>query len=281
MAVNPTLARKTWRSLEPVHTMIYFAPEAQEAYAALGLRGQRMGYFASRAAALGPVPAEVVVATFFNFPATLVRRAIPAAWELASPQEILATRLEVADRVLKRVLGAELETPAVEEAAKLAREAAEAAGKHPEGRPLFAAHAALPWPEQPHLVLWHAQTLLREFRGDGHIAALLAAGLTGLEALVLHAATGDISVDFLRNSRGWGDEDWDSAAQRVRERGLLAAGDALALTDSGRQQRQWIEDRTDELAAGAYEVLGVDGCTRLRELARPLSRAIVDAGLLP
>src|SRR5438094_4289023 len=191
--MEPILARKTWRSLEPVHGMVYFAPEPSEAYAALGIRGSRMGYFGSRSAAMGPVPADVVIATFFNFHPALVRRAIPAAWEIASPQAILAARLDGADRALKRAFGDELLVSSqLAEAADLARTAALAACEHPEGRPLFAGHAALPWPDDAHLVLWHAQSLLREFRGDAHVAALLLEGLRGVEALVIHGATGEV-----------------------------------------------------------------------------------------
>ncbi len=278
--IDPALARSTWRRLEPVHAMIYFAPEAHERYTAIGLRERHVGYFASRAAALGPVPAEAVIATFFNFNPDLVRRAIPAAWEIAAPATILAARLEAADLALRRAFGNLLTTPELAEAAALARRAAEAARAHAEGRPLFAAHAALAWPDEPHLVLWHAQTLLREFRGDGHIAALLVEGVSGIEALVLHAASGEISRRFLQTSRGWSDEDWAAAAERLRARALLSPGDDLKLSDAGLRRRQWIEDRTDALSLPAYEALGEDGCARLGELAGPLSRAVVDAGLL-
>lgn len=279
--VGPALARKTWRSLEPIHAMVYFAPEVYDRYTAAGLRGRRMGYFASRAAVLGPVPAEVVIATFYNFSPVLVKRAIPAAWELASPAAILDARLEAVDATLRRVLGPAVESPELRQAAELARRAAEAAAARPQGRPLFAAHAAMAWPDEPHLVLWHAQTLLREFRGDGHVAALLFEGVSGLEALALHAASGEIPLEFLRSSRGWTDAEWAEAVDGLRERGLLAAEDPLVLTETGRRLRQRIEDRTDWLAAPAYAALSVEECLRLRALGRPISRAMVDHGLLP
>ncbi|GLW29296.1 SCO6745 family protein [Actinoplanes regularis] len=276
--IDRALVRQAWRAAEPVHGMIYFVPEATERYAALGITG-RAGYFASRAAALGPVGAEPVTAAFFNFNPRLVADALPAAWERATPAAVLAARSEAAGAALTRALGDAVRGPAVVEAAGLARRAAEAAAAHPQGRPLFAAHAALPWPEQPHLVLWQAQTVLREFRGDGHVAALLLAGLTGLEALVLHAASGEVPERFLRRSRGWSDEQWAGAVDGLRRRGLIE-GDDPALSDDGRAQRDWIEAATDRLATPAYAVLGADGCSRLAELARPLSRAIVAAGLL-
>ena len=278
----PVVARKTWRTLEPLHGMIYFAPEADEAYGRAGLEGNRMGYFASRAAPLGAVGPEAVVATFFNFAPDLVHRALPAAWGLATPARVLEARIEAADRALRRALGEAIAAPGLAEAADLARRAAEAACAHPAGRPLFAAHAGLPWPpgDEPHLVLWHAQTLLREFRGDAHVAALVVEGLSGIEALVTHAASGEVPAEVLRTTRAWPEEAWAAAVDGLRGRGLLAPGDGLAFTDEGRAQRQRVEDRTDALSVPAYEALGEDGCARLRELARPASRAVVDAGLL-
>jgi hypothetical protein len=272
--MNAAVSRKMLRTMEPYHGMIYFVPEAGDAYQRIGLTGRRMGYFASRSAAMGPVPADVVVATFFNFFPPLVRSAIPAAWERASPQAVLDARRNAVDAALRRMLGPAVDGAELAEAAALAREAAN--GCVPEGRPLYAGHASLPWPDEPHLVLWHAQTLLREFRGDGHIAALVAEGLTGGEALVIHEATGDIAPGILQASRAWPDAEWQAARERVRARGWLA--DDGTLTDAGRASRESVEARTDELALVCWERLGEDACTRLRELVRPFSRAIVEQG---
>lgn len=275
--IDPMIARKTWRTLEPIHGLIYFAPEAGEAYEALGLGPGMGGYFASRAAAMGPVPAEVVIATFFNFHPAFVRETIPAAWSVATPAAILEARRGAADRALRARLGDEVATSAeVEEAAVLARRAAESSTQWPEGRPLFAAHAALPWPDDPLLVLWHAQTLLREFRGDGHLAAMAVEEVSGVEALILHAATGEVPAGTLRSSRRWPREEWDAGVEGLRSRGWIDAEGGL--TDAGRVHRRWVEDRTDALAAPAYAVLGEEGCERLRTLGRPLSKAIVSAG---
>ena len=200
--VTPRTARLTFRTAEPIHGMIYFTPHGPDAYREIGLTHQRMTYFASRAAALGPVGAETVIATFFNFSPAIIRPAIPAAWAIAAPGQVLAARLEAADRSLRQAFGEDVSSPAVREAADLARRAAERAGARLEGRPLFAAHAALPWPDAPHLVLWQAQTLLREYRGDGHVALLLTAGLDGLGALITHAATGEIPAPALTGQPG-------------------------------------------------------------------------------
>ncbi|MGW6502377.1 SCO6745 family protein [Nonomuraea angiospora] len=271
-----TLERRTWRTLEPLHGMIYFSPEASAAYESLGLSG-RMGYFASRAAALGPVPAEAVIATFYNFNPDLVRQAIPAAWRIASPADILTARLESADATLRRVLGDAVDSPEMSRAAALARRAAESVVGELSGRPLYAAHAALPWPAAPHLVLWHAQTLLREYRGDGHLAALLAAGLSGIEALVTHAATGAVTAEVLRGTRGWPEADWAAAVRRLEERGWLVEG---SLTEEGRRRREEIEEATDRMGMAPYTALGAAGCGELRSLARPWSKTVV-AELMP
>jgi hypothetical protein len=278
-SIQPVIARKTWRSVEPVHAMIYFAPEAVERYVALDLDGQT-GYFASRSAPMGPVAAEVVIATFFNFNPDLVRSAIPGAWEKATCGQILEARLAGADSALRRVLGDATRSSEMARAAELARIAAEAACERPEGRPLFAGHSELPWPSEPHLVLWQAQALLREYRGDGHVAILTGAGLTGIEALVLHAATGEVPADALRSTRSWSRQQWNEAVETLRSRGWLALGDELSLSEAGRTHRQQVEDATDQLALHPYETLGEECCAELRALARPFSRTIVSAGML-
>ncbi len=267
------MARKMWRTLEPYHGMIYFAPEAAAAYEALGVMGFD-GYFASRAAPMGAVPAEVVIATFYNFNPTIVREAIPAAWDTATPAELLDARLGAADAALRRTLVDRVGDPSVARAARLARTATE--GCSTPGRPLYAGHASLPWPNPPHLALWHAIALLREFRGDGHIACLVAAGLDGVDALVLHAASGEVPRAALQASRHWDDTAWDASVAKLQERGLVT-GDG-SFTDGGAALRQHIEDQTDALALAPWAVLGEDDCDELRTLVRPLSKAIVDGG---
>ncbi|MEU4218705.1 SCO6745 family protein [Actinoplanes sp. NPDC026623] len=274
--VTPALAREAWRLAEPLHAMIYFVPESRERFDALGI-GATAGYFASRGGALGPSGPGPVVATFYNFNPELVAGALPAAWRTTTPAAALAARLDAADAALTRGLGDAVESPEVAEAAELARLATESATAYAAGRPLFAAHAALDWPDRPHLVLWHAVTVLREFRGDGHVAALLVAGLTGLQSMVLHTASGQVNGEFLRASRGWSREQWAEQAAVLRERGLL---DGEELSDRGRELRARIEDDTDRLALPAYEVLGAERCGRLAELVRPLSRTLVKAGFL-
>jgi hypothetical protein len=276
--MDSILARKMWRTLEPLHGLVYFTAHATVAYEALGVTG-RAGYFASRAAPMGPVPAEVVVATFYNFNPAAVHRAIPAAWQAASPADLVAARFAAIDRALRDVIGPEsLAGDDVVEAADLARQACDACT--PEGRPLYAGHAALAWPEAPHMRLWHGVTLLREFRGDGHVAALVTAGLDGCEALVTHAADSGAPVpaEVLRRSREWDQQAWAAATERLRARGLLDA--AGTVTPEGAAVRARVEEVTDERAMAPWAHLGEDAAARLRTLVRPLSKAIVASGLL-
>jgi Helix-turn-helix family len=274
---EPAVARRMWQALETLHMTVYWAPEPRDAYKRAGLRGGWMGYFASRAAAMGPVPAEVVMATFYNFHPRMVRRAIPDAWGFASPEAVLAARYEGADAALRRLLGDWIDGPDAAEAAGLARQAMD--GQDPAGRPLFAAHAALPWPEPPHLALWHAATLYREFRGDGHVACLLTDDVGGLEAHVLAAGAGQLPGSFLREYRGWSEEEWAGAAARLRARGWLAADGAL--TEAGRAARDARERRTDDLAAAPWARLGPAGCDRLGALLEEPVRRVVAGGGIP
>ena len=271
--MEPELAHKVSRSLEPYHGIVYFLPEATEEYDKLGVRG-RDGYFVSRSAPLGRVPASVVIATFFNFNPTLIEHAIPSAWTVTTPEAMLDARLAAIDRGLRRLLPDVVGSPEVKRAADLARTATD--GCSNPGRPLYAGHAALPWPDEPHLVLWHAITLIREYRGDGHIACLLEAGLDAVEALITHAASGAVPRAALQMSRAWSDDEWMAGVDRLADRGLVD-GDG-AFTDAGTALRQRIEDRTDELALPAWAALGEEGCNELRELVRPWSKAISDSG---
>ncbi|WP_062990458.1 SCO6745 family protein [Nocardia anaemiae] len=276
--VSPRSAHLTFRALEPIHGVIYFTPHGPDAYRELGIADPRMMYFASRSAAFGPMPAEVTIATFFNFNPAAVRAVIPAAWEIASPAAVFRARMRAVDRSLRQAWGDDIAGPEVSAAAELARQAAERACERPQGRPLFAAHAVLPWPDEPHLVLWQAQTLLREYRGDAHVALLLTEGLDGIEALITHSATGEISPEVLRASRSWSEADWADGVRRLRERGWLV-DDSLTLSEHGRERRRAIESRTDELSIYPYEAIGEAGCARLRALGSPLAIRVIEGGL--
>lgn len=277
--VDPAAARRTWRSLEAVHGMIYFTPDAPPRYAEAGVTHHRSGYFGSRVAAMGAVTAEVVTATFYNFHPALVRRSMDGLWERTTPAAMLDARLAAVDDSLRRAFGEEqLASAELKRAAATLRQAALVACEHTEGRPLFAAHAGLAWPDEPHLSLWHAQTLLREYRGDGHIAALVCEGLSGLDALVSHAASGDVPAAALQATRAWNDDEWAAGVASMAERGLVEPDGTF--TDAGRTQRDRIEAATDRLAVEPWAAIGADACDQLRTIGKVLTRQVIDAGLL-
>lgn len=274
MTVDLGLVRQMWKLLEPVHAILYYAPEvfAQAEKLGFDTRTRWPSYFPLRAAPLGAAGAELVSATFYSFNPAMVREHVPAAWQVATPADVLAARAEGVGEALRKLAGDQDLT----EVAALARELAEAADT--TARPLGAANADLPWPTEPHLALWHAATILRETRGDGHVAALLTVGLDPTEALVSFAAVGAAPVEVFA-SRGWSAEQWAEAQQRLVERGWMNE-DGTA-TDAGTAGRDEVERITDELAAPAYRALGADKVGRLAQLVMPVTMAVVGSGLLP
>jgi hypothetical protein len=275
MRREPGLARRFFDRFEPVHAVTYFAPEARAALDGLGYRGFWMGYFAARSAPLGIVPPEVVTAVFYNFAPERVAKALPAAWQIAGPEAALRAREDSAVAALRRY---GLDTDGnVSVAAELAGRAARQAPL--DGRPLFAANLALPWPDSPLAALWHAATLLREQRGDAHVAVLAAAGVSGRESNVLHAAAGRIPRDYIARTRDYDDAAWRHYEQRLAERGLL--NDDGSLTAAGRELKDDIESRTDALALSALDALSDDEVETLFQALSPIARVVVAGGDLP
>jgi hypothetical protein len=255
-----------WTLIEPVHAVTYFAPEALAAFTGLGLRGFWRGYFAGRSAPLGEVSPQVVTAVFHTFAPSFVARAIPGIWDLTTPKDALTARLEGATSALN-ALPATRDT-AVTEVADLLCAATD--DLDTSGRPLAAANAALPVPDDDLARLWRAATLLREHRGDGHFAALTAAGIDGCEAIVLRCAM-DLQREPMQKMRGWDDEQWEAAQARLTDRGWLASDGTL--TDAGQRAHADVENATDRAAARPWARLGTDRTARLSEMLLPLARA--------
>ena len=239
-----TQRRPFWRAIEAIHDVVYFAPGAKERYEALGLKGYWMGYVASRSAALGTPTPTVVTALFHGFAPAIVTRALPDAWHLASRDDILAARLDLAREAL---------APALEGAdvAKVARELTlVTGGLDYAGKPLAAAHRDLPVPDDDLGRLWHAATVIREYRGDCHVAVLTAAGLDGATANALAVAAGLVPADQ-RSFRGWTEDEWTDAVGRLGTRAWVDVTGAL--TDTGRAARAQIEDTTDRVCAAGFD----------------------------
>lgn len=273
-------AGRAARSLDLLHAVSYFAPEVESRFRELGLEPGRMTYFAGRSAPMGAVGAGVVTSVFYNFNPELVATAIPKAWELASPRDVAAARFTAVGEAYVRLLGDDVtSSPEMAEAAQLLAIAVDGI-PGTEGRPLYAGHADLDWPDSPHLVFWHGLTLLREYRGDGHTAALQTAGLSGLDALVTHTATGiGFEKKYARTRRGWSQEQWDAAVGELQDRELL--GSDGTLTGEGVELREVVEDLTDELSWAPWVNLGEEGVERLLELAIPWRDTMVDGGVFP
>lgn len=270
------VAQEAWRLLEPYHAEVYFAPEHRQGCDEAGLRGGWMAYFASRAAPLGRASAELVTALFYNFEPEMVRRAIPAAWGYAAPEKVLQVRYSAIDIALRRVFGSALGSAVIDRASRYTRQAAESIDV--AGRPLCAANAALDWPDAPHLTLWHATTVLREHRGDGHIAALVTEGIGGCQAHVMQVAAGRNSRSDLQRYRSWSDDDWENAATELRSRGWIR-GDGR-FTERGHAVHRHVSGTTDRLAAAPYATLG-DRAQDLLSYLRPIAQHVVALGDVP
>ncbi|WP_191094055.1 MarR family winged helix-turn-helix transcriptional regulator [Nocardia colli] len=254
--------------VEPIAT-ITFSEVVNDAFLALGMRNYWDGYFAGRAAPLGSAPAEVVHAVFYNFADGEVARHIPWVWGKVTPQEAIAVRERASADALRQQIGELAESADLVRVAELATRAALSAPT--EGRALYAGLRAVDVPEEPVARLWHAATLLREFRGDGHNAALLAHGISGTEAHVLMALALGMRAEKFGRIHHLPQAQLAAVVDGLRERGLVDA--AGGFTDAGREIKQQIETRTDELAAPAYDVLSADELDELIAGLEPIAAA--------
>lgn len=265
-----------WRLVEAYHALVYYAPERPAVYGALGLKGGWMGYFATRSAALGTPPADVVTACFYGFAPRMVARALPDAWTRTTPEEALAARLDVVDRAVRRIHGAVLPE---EEAGRAAERLSHVVDSLPAaGAPLFAAHRSTPRPGAAHLRLFWATTALREYRGDAHVTALRARRVDPVESNALMVALGLVPADQQRY-RGWSDTAWVEARDRLRERGWLDAEGHV--TTAGQQSRAEIEDLTDALSANAWADFGEDELAAVTSDLLRVAGPIITAGEVP
>jgi hypothetical protein len=258
---------------EPIHVVTYFAAQGRDALTAAGLRGFWRGYFAGRAAPLGAVPAAPVLASFFSFAPSMVTRALPEVWAMASPEVTLRARAQGAVAALEVLLTG---VPATDVTGAVALLEEATAALEPAGRVLGAANQALPVNEHPLARLWQACTTLREHRGDGHIAALVASALGPLDILALRCGL-DLSWATVQPARGWTDREWTAAQARMMDRGWL--DDDGATTATGRDLVDSLEDATDVASAAPWDALGPASTQRLTELLRPMARAC--AAVLP
>jgi len=274
------VARKLAAVLEPVAGQVYFAPECHANYERLGFdpsRGQFNGvaapdgpaYFTSRGSVLGQVPGTVVAATFGVFNPEVVVPAVALGWTRTDAATICQARTDGAIAQLVRILGEEPE--GVHRANELLARAVEPL--RPEGRSLFAGQAALPLPDTPLGQVWRRADMLREYRGDSHIAAWISAGLDATEIGLLSELYWGLPMRTYSRTRGWTDEQFDAAGERLEARGLIADG---GFTEAGRELRESIEDDTDRQMKAALDALGGDA-DELFRILEPWGQAIREA----
>jgi len=265
------VARRMYDLVEPLGLVPYFADESDEALMALGLRNPWDAYFAGRAAPLGrAVPAQVVHAIFYNFAPGEVARHLPRVWDLTTPEAALAARERGCVAGMRRILGEQADDPGLARAGDLLLKAATSAPV--EGRALYAALRALPVPQEPVARLWHAATLLREHRGDGHTVALLAEGVGGTEAHVLHALFLDLPAKDFGRVGHLPAAQLAAVIDGMRARGLV--GTDGWLTAAGRATKDRVEALTDQLAEAPYNALSSSELDRLVADLEPISAAI-------
>ena len=270
--MDRSIVHNVHMAINLAHRFVYFVPEAAEEYAALGVTG-RTGYFASRAAPMGAVTDEVVLATFYNFSPTAVMSAMPGAWEKASPESLQAARFRVVRRSLDRV-GASLSAAEIEEARSIIDPVM--AELDLAGKPLAAANAGVSLPDDPLVALWQQLTVIREWRGDVHVALLVANAVGPCECLVLQVGTGRFPLGLAKATRQWDEQQWATAVAGLDERGWVDA--AGAMTPAGVEARERIEDDTNRLCEPIWRSVADAGAARLAELIKPIDDAMQAAG---
>jgi hypothetical protein len=278
-------ARALARVIEPIVGQVYFAPECHARYAALGFNPSPgashegvaypdgPAYFTSRGSALGQAPGELVAAAFGVFNPAVVVPAVSYGWTLTDAPTIAVERLAGAVEQLARLLGERPE--GIERANELLTRAMDAV--EPAGRALFAGTLSQPLPGTPLGDLFRLADRLREFRGDSHIAAWVAAGLDAVEIGLLTEPYWGVPARTYIRSRAWNDAQLDGAEERLRAAGLL---DGDGMTDAGRKVREDIELATDAQVQPVIAALG-DHLDELLALLTPMARQILQGAGYP
>jgi hypothetical protein len=255
-------ARTLAAHLEPVVGQVFFAPECHSAYEKLGFApspgvfGNNVAapdgpaYFTSRGSLMGQVAPHVVAAAFGVFKPEVVVAGVSFGWSRTDAETIFAARRSGAVAQLERVCGA-ADANVTRTAAQL-ETAADALAE--PGRPLFSGLRSH-WddPQDPWTRLFHLGDMLRECRGDAHVAAWTAAGLDAVEIGLCTEAYMGLPLQTYIRTRGWNDEELTAAVGRLEARGWLANG---TLTETGRAEREAIERATDTQMRPAVVALG-------------------------
>jgi hypothetical protein len=268
-----SIARRMFELVEPIGVIPYSADEPNEAMFALGFSDYWDTYFAGRAAPLGLVPAEVVDALFYNFAPGEVARHVPKVWRTTTPELAIAARQRGCVKALRRILADHVDSPGFARATELLIKAATSAPF--EGRPMYAALRAIPISDDVVARLFQAASLLREHRGDGHIAALMIEGVGGLEAHALVALDMDMPPEKFGRIHHLPAAQLVDVVDGMRSRGLI--GDDGWLSEQGRAVKERVESLTDDLAAKPYESLEPGEVDELMATLEPLVSLLIAA----
>lgn len=282
MSLDP--ARALAAALEPFTGQVYFSPECHAAYEGLGFgpSGGEVGgvqmpeieaYFTSRGSVMGQVPGEVVAAAFGVFKPAIVIPAVAAGWSKTDASTIEAARTDGAVGQLRRILGDQPEGLSL--AVDLLRRAT--AGLEPAGKPLYAGLRSQAVPDSELGSAWRMADMLREYRGDAHVAVWTAAGFDACEIGMLTELYWGLPSRSYSRTRGWDDTDYEAASAGLGARGLLAAD---ALTAEGTREREAVETATDRVCRPIVEALG-DDLSVLVEILTAWSTEIRSAGGYP
>lgn len=265
-------ARRLRDAVEPIATVSFWSRPAYDRYEALGL-DFLTGYVWSRSSVLGDAEPGVVAAAFGVFEPDAVAGLLGAARAACSLADIRTAREQGAAEALREALGDDPD--GLDETVSALREAAVCADV--AGRPLYAGAKGQPFSEDRHAALWHAATLARECRGDSHLGACVAAGLSGLEANLLTELWVGYTPLSYAGSRAWSPEAMAAAQQALRDRGLL---DGEALSDAGRALREQVERATDTAMGPVVVALG-DRLDDVFGRCDAWGAALVDRGWFP
>ena len=270
--MDRSIIHDTHMAINFAHRLVYFVPEAAEEYTALGVTG-RGSYFASRIAPMGSVPNQVIVATFYNFHTRAVESAMPGVWDATTPAAFQAARFRTVKRAVERIgVGVPLEE--IAEARAIVDPVV--AGLDLAGKPLGAANASVVLPDDPFVALWQQLTVIREWRGDAHIAVLIANRVGPCECMVLQVGTGRFPLGVTQATRQWNETEWAEAVKNLFGRGWVDATGAM--TPLGTAERERIEDETDALCEPIWKCVTEAEVKRLGEIVGPIHTAVAAAG---
>jgi len=270
------ITKRNARSVQTTIGWIYWDPGATTRYTDLGLPAdfaEPLGYIAARCAPLAAAGPDAVIAAFGSISGAGIRAVFdlldhdPSRFETfrgARDEAVVDGLRSYAPAIVEPLIElGPLLWPVVEQLPVV-------------GRVLMAAHLAVPRPDDPLLSGWHAVNCIREWRGDTHWAAVVAAGLTHPEASILHNAYMNYETDWMPTSRGATQGEVEAGWSALVNKGLAEVdGDRRRVLPGGRALREYVEDETDRLTTLPWELLGESRSLWFAETFEPPCEALL------